>query len=116
LQEKGYINLYQREPKKYGWETNVKTRANMLSNLQECIKDSSAEIRDRDTLDECYNFIRHENGDIKARTDCFDDRVVSLAIALQICRVNPFYEPSKRWGRGHSNTVLPARSKRRTGY
>lgn len=93
LKERGYPSVYQHEPSKYGWRTDLRTRHNMLATFFEAIKDASVKVRDRITLDEMYNLIRTPTTQkIEARESCHDDCVISLAIALQCIRVNPFYE------------------------
>jgi hypothetical protein len=116
LQERGYTFLYQHEKGKVGWRTDMRTRANAISTLQEVIRDGSGELRDRGTLDEFYNFIRHDDGKIEAREGCHDDRVMSAGIAYQICRVNPFYEVSPRYQSLHRKPIQHTVSRRRTGY
>lgn len=116
LQERGYTFMYQHEKGKVGWRTDMRTRANMISTLQEVMRDGSGELRDRGTLDEFYNFIRHDDGKIEAREGCHDDRVMSAGIAYQICRVNPFYEVSSRFQSLHRKPITQAVSRRRTGY
>lgn len=97
LQELGYSYLYRNEQKKIGFNTNEKTRNYLIATLQMVIRENTGTIRDRETLDEFHDFVRDEKTNkIAARHDCHDDRVMSLGIAWQAIRVNPFYKPSPR--------------------
>lgn len=125
LRERGYPSLYKYEKDKYGFRTTQHSRHNMITTLMDSIKDGSVMVRDRDTLDEMYNFIRAEGtGKIEAREGTNDDRVMSLGIALQCVRVNPFFEATSK-GRSRSITIgsltppprpIGGGHKRRTGY
>ncbi len=86
-----YSPLYKRAPDKYGWETNSSTRGNMLGTLMDAILNGTVKVRDQATLDELRSFHRNvETGKLEAMEGNNDDRVMSLAVALQVCRVNPF--------------------------
>lgn len=105
LSEKGYANMYQVDGKP-GFRTDVRTRYNMIATLLEAIKTTSCRIKDRDTIDEMYNFIRNQvTQKMEARESCHDDRVMSLGIALQCVRINPMYEPPLQ------STMLSRRNK-----
>ena len=94
LGELDYPDLYEYETGKKGFRTDSASRSNLIATLLDAVRDGSVKIHDRDTLDEMYNFIRHERTmKIKAREGTFDDRVMSLGIALHCIRINPFYEP-----------------------
>ncbi|HOW26931.1 MAG TPA: terminase family protein [Elusimicrobiota bacterium] len=96
LEELGYTHLFKYDKDKAGWSTNVKTRHLLITLMQDVIRQSSAEVRDRDTLDEMYNFVRDErSGKISARENCTDDRIISLGIAWQMSKANPFHEESE---------------------
>lgn len=124
LRELGYPSLYKYEKDKYGFRTTQNSRHNLITTFMDAVKDGSMMVRDRDTLDEMYNFIRAEGtGKIEAREETHDDRVMSLGIALQCIRVNPFYEPTARHRGGNVRVgALTAEPRaigghrRRTGY
>jgi hypothetical protein len=97
LHELGYPELYKYDQDKFGWRTDMSSRHNLISTLMDAIRGGHCVIQDRDTMDELYNFIRNENSmKIEAREGTHDDRVMSLGIALQCIRVNPYYEPRTR--------------------
>jgi hypothetical protein len=124
LKELGYPLLYKYDKDKYGFRTTQQTRHNLISTFMDAVRDGSLIVRDRDTLDEMYNFIRAKGtGKIEAREETNDDRVMSLGIALQCIRVNPFYEPTTKHRRSPlviSSLASEPRAigghRRRTGY
>ena len=106
VQEKGYSHLYCYDQNKPGFLNNVQSRTNMISTLMDAVKDGSVIIRSRETLDEMYNFIRNEKTmKMEAREGCHDDCVISLAIACQMIRVNPYHEPINK-GRERGKAIL----------
>lgn len=97
LKKREYPNLYRYAPDKTGWLTNVQSRHSLISTMQAITKEGAAFIYDQDTLDEMSNFIRNvKTGKIEAREGCRDDRIMSLGIAWQIARVNPYEKPNPR--------------------
>ncbi|MCR4284952.1 MAG: hypothetical protein NUV97_02810, partial [archaeon] len=63
-----YPNLYYHEnydqegTKKLGWQTNGKTRSNMLDNLNSGIEEYTLGINDKEFLNECIDFIDNGSG------------------------------------------------------
>lgn len=102
-----YSPLYKRDRDKHGWETNIRTRGDMLGTLMDAILNGSVKVRDQATLDELRSFHRNkETGKLEAMEGNNDDRVMSLAIALQVCRVNPFRDSRRDEEAGISVTSL----------
>lgn len=100
--KRDYPHLYQREvfdergrrrTKKLGWLTTAATRPLMLDALARAIRERSLTIRDHETLAECMTFVYDKNGRMAAREGSFDDRVIALAIALQMHECSPHFEP-----------------------
>ena len=122
LVEMGYPSIHKHDLDKYGWRTDTASRHNMLTTLMDAVKDGSLLIRDRDTMDEMYNFVRNEKTmKIEARQGCLDDRVMSLGIAVQCIRVNPFHEETNRHrNRTFSTSIFagsePRKRRSATGY
>jgi len=124
LVEMKYPQLYKHDENKFGWRTDMSSRNNLVATFLEAIHGAHVTVRDRDTLDEMYNLVRNPRTmKIEARTGTFDDRFMSLGIALQCIRVNPFFEPRPRDRMGFrsipsvitkSTTLLGRR--RATGY
>lgn len=93
LERLNYPNLYIREKfdtldktlqKKHGFQTNISTRKNILSNLKNKHRiDYSIEC-DAETLREMLYFIVSENGKPQAMEGKHDDLVMALAIAHQV--------------------------------
>lgn len=93
LERLSYPNLYIRErfdsidkslQKKHGFQTNVSTRKNILSNLKNLHRiDYSIEC-DAETLREMLYFIVADNGKPQAMDGKHDDLVMALAIAHQV--------------------------------
>ena len=128
LVEMGYPKLYKYDTDKYGWRSDMATRHNMISTFLDAIREGSVKVKDRDTMDEMYNLIRNPRTQkIEAREGTHDDRVLSLGIALQCIRVNPFEEPTKQmkkmgWFGGRESVVMGGSDgksqvrRRSTGY
>lgn len=121
LKEREYPSIFS-EDEKPGFRTDIRSRHNMIATLLEAVKDKSARIRDRVTVDEMYNFIRNPvTQKMEARESCHDDCVMSLAIGLHCIRINPMFRPPVQRG-GVSRIGLshlrPADAPRRspTGY
>jgi hypothetical protein len=70
-----------------GWVTNVETRQPMLDELAAAVRNMAIDIRCLDTLKEMVTFVRNPDGKPEAQEGSHDDRVISLAIALQIARI-----------------------------
>jgi len=97
--------------KKYGWDTNVKTKAIMIQDLSAFISEGHIKLYDPNTIDELLTFIYHKNGKTGARGGCFDDRVMALAIAVQVFK----HRGSRRIIRSKDNSIKPTVSDV-TGY
>lgn len=122
LVELGYPQLYKYDVDKYGWRTDMSTRNHLIATLLDAVRGTHVTVRDRETLDEMYNLIRNQRTmKIEAREGTYDDRMMSLGIALQCMRVNPFFEPKRKDALFHSLVSVvkekPGEGRRRaTGY
>lgn len=67
-----------------GWITSVETRMPMLDELARCIREETVDILCPDSVREMLTFVRNVDGKPEAQEGCHDDRVISLAIALQL--------------------------------
>jgi len=67
-----------------GWVTDGTTRMPMLDALAAVIREGSMELNSTDSIREMFGFVRGEDGRPEAQEGTHDDRVVSLAIALQM--------------------------------
>lgn len=103
LEELGLDNFYMREvfdkvnqiwSHHKGFRTTQTTRATLISNLQESLRDEDGvTIFDRDVWDELRSFVFTQRGREEAAPGCKDDRVFALMLAL--------------WGRKSSWTPKP---------
>lgn len=92
-----------------GWRTDVRTRPVMLDDLARAIREGTIKLNDAETVQECLTFVRNEKGKPEAQEGCHDDRVMALAIALQVHQLTPLHGPKgKAW--------KPQPLNRRTGY
>jgi hypothetical protein len=85
--------------KRYGWDTNAKTKPLMIQELGAFLREGHLRLNDTATIDELITYVYDRDGKTEAMNGCFDDRVMSLAIALQvflkrrIIRKPTFYKP-----------------------
>ncbi len=103
LKKKNYPNLYQREKldasgdgrktKTAGWLTTKKSKYKIVDQLRAALRDGESGICCKETLSEMGDFTIHEgdNGTMTygAKLGCFDDRVMSLAIGLEMLYTIP---------------------------
>lgn len=93
-----YPNIYgeiiieppNRPKQRYGWSTNKATRYVMIDNLIEIVRDKTHGIQCAETFEEMMNFKISIEGRMEAEKGQNDDRVISIAIAHQVRRLNPF--------------------------
>ncbi len=67
-----------------GWDTNEKTRAQMLGDWLKAFDNNLIRIYDEDTIEQHQTFIVNKNGKPEADTNTHDDAVMSCAIAYQL--------------------------------
>ena len=72
--------------KRYGWVTSRATKPEMIDYLVEDVREDSHGIKCAESFEEMMSFKAQEGGALEADPGCFDDRVMSLAIA-KILRV-----------------------------
>jgi hypothetical protein len=70
-----------------GWQTNLKTKPQMIDVLAEALRDGLITVRTSATLAEMQIYRREPNGDTSAPPGFFDDRVMSWAIVLSVARI-----------------------------
>lgn len=89
--KKRYRNIYRRRTvdritnkprQEYGWRTDSRTKPLAVDKLAEHIREGTAVINGKETIEECLTFIRNAKGGMEAQEGCYDDRVMSLAIGL----------------------------------
>lgn len=94
LKNTGYKNIYVETKKderggepltpRIGWYTTVKTKPLMIDHLHALLRDGQSGIRNKATVEECQSYVVGDNGSFNAQQGCFDDRVMSMAIAQQM--------------------------------
>lgn len=103
LKKKNYPNLYQREKldanadgrktKTAGWLTTKKSKYKIIDQLRGALRDGQSGVCCKETLSEMGDYTIHEgdNGTMTygAKLGCFDDRVMSLAIGLEMLYTIP---------------------------
>lgn len=70
--------------KEYGWRTTPKTKPLMINGLAEVIANSEIQINHPGSIEECRRFTIHPDGTLAAPNGQHDDRVISLAGAVQM--------------------------------
>lgn len=108
-----YTELYMRErrdtitdeiTKEIGWNTNTKTKIELIDNGKKILRDKSVEELPKELIAEMRTFVRNkENGSVGAESGCHDDEVMAWLIAQMMALVDPYWElkekPSYYMGR-----------------
>ena len=101
-----YDNLYiekaldergQRQKRKLGFSTNMKTRPLILDHLRQIIREKILVIHSKETIDELQTFVVHANGKEAAQAGSHDDRVMSLALACYMIYMYPYHETTRSY-------------------
>lgn len=87
---------------RFGWDTNSRTRPDMLGQLKQEIRERSTELHDPIMIRECLTFVKNKDtGKEAAQEGCNDDIVMARAIASAVRQMHPFQS---------INTTAPQRS------
>lgn len=81
---KRYNRRTNRPTEVLGWRTTVETRPVMLDRLSEAVRNESLTIPCEESIAEMMSFVRGDDGKPQAQEGAHDDRVISLAIALEV--------------------------------
>lgn len=93
LERLGYRHQYLRKNEnkingaymhEYGFRTDMRTRPEIISNLQQFVRQYPEKINDRDTLAEMLEFIYNKDMRPEAQEGSHDDLVMGLAISLKV--------------------------------
>lgn len=85
-----YDEKLKKKRKKFGWETNTKTRPLMLAQMQEEIHQGALRLENKVLMKECLTFIRNpETGKVEAQSGCNDDFVIACAISGMVRQLRP---------------------------
>jgi hypothetical protein len=82
----------QPEAKPFGFPINVKTRSTVIEGLESALREKVFDGLDRELLYELQTFVhRSTNPTPRAQEGCNDDRVLALAIAVELFRQRGFH-------------------------
>lgn len=73
----------------FGWRTDLKTRPQMMMDINQSINNRQYIIRSQLVIDQLRTFIRNEKGKAEAAPHCHDDAVIGNAIAIQMYKELP---------------------------
>jgi len=105
LVELDYPSLYYRQrfnketkqtTSEIGFHTDAKTKPLFIGYLQDIVRTEQADIPEKETVDEMMTFVRNDDGSMGASKGNHDDRVMSLAIAYYVMKMNPVVESSSK--------------------
>jgi hypothetical protein len=103
LKKANYANLYQREKldshgdgkkqKQAGWLTTKKSKYKIIDGLRSALRDGECGVVSKDTIKQMGEYTIHEGDSgtctYGAKLGCFDDLVISMAIALEMLYTIP---------------------------
>lgn len=119
----GYRRLYRRTPAQsvgdqpqqlLGWDTNRKTKPEMIAGLAELLREGTDGIRALETARELLTFVRTSDGKTEAAHGAHDDLVMAYMGAQQIARIHPV--PSSRTASGSKGVAIRQPRSTKTGY
>jgi hypothetical protein len=126
LKNKHYTPMYYKEildektmrkTKKFGWETNLKTKPLMIDELKRIIRDRILECWAEEFFKECYTYIELDDGSTEPESGCFADIVTSMAIGAQLYKRYPTpqedKQPSYGFGKPKGISIRRAGMRRR---
>lgn len=75
-----------------GWKTTRETRPMMIEELSKWLREERIHIYDVEIVGEMMSFVRYPDGQGRAASNAFDDRVIALCICIQMYMRNPMSE------------------------
>jgi hypothetical protein len=88
-------NVTKKTTLQYGWKTTITSKPLMIDDLVTVVRDDEIIINSKDTIEEMQTYVRDEQGKMNAQEGCYDDRVISLAGAVQMHKLTPVRKPKK---------------------
>jgi hypothetical protein len=76
--------LTDRETIKLGFSTTAKTKPLIIDQLRASVRENEIELNDKVTLREMLTYVVTESGAMEAEPNCYDDCVMSLALANHV--------------------------------
>ncbi len=86
-----YYNLYYRKDvgnredkmtRQMGFKTTSKTKPILIDTFAKLFREDELKINCRETLSEMSTYVEDDTGSMNAQSGCFDDRVISAALAI----------------------------------
>lgn len=74
----------------FGWNTNMQTKPLIIANMMSAIREGTTKFNSEQLIAECITFRRNERGHFEAQEGEHDDRVMAMAIALQLINEIPY--------------------------
>ena len=87
--------ITERETVKLGFHTTAKTKPLVIDQLRAAMREGELQLNDKTTIGEMMTYIVTESGAMEAEAGCFDDCVMSLALANHIHE--GAWEPVETW-------------------
>lgn len=87
--------------KDIGFRTNSVSRDDLIAQFKQEIRENATELMDEALIDECLNFIKHDNGEISAAPGCHDDLVIARMIAGKMRKLYPYVHKKSDWKDGY---------------
>lgn len=78
-----YENLYVDDKQLLGFQTTLNNRKELLADMEEALRTNTLKINSSRTVKELFTFILTTNEKAEADKGCFDDLVMSLALAVK---------------------------------
>lgn len=101
LRDLNYPRIYYREKigqqgdpltAEMGWKTTRETRPLMIDEMSKWLREERLSIYDVEMIGEMMSFVRYPDGQGRAASNAFDDRVMALCICIQMYIRNPMTE------------------------
>jgi phage terminase large subunit len=90
----------------------------MVADLIGFVREHKIILKSRKLIDECLSFVRNKRGKPEAQQGCHDDRVMAMAIALQVWKANPslvinlpVIKPEMDWNRKNWEAKMAKKKK-----
>lgn len=99
---------------KLGFNTTTKSRPQLLGDIAAEIREEAAELRDKDLITECLNFVV-KNGKAQASEGSTDDFIFAWGIAGQLMRYYPYSSEIEKGFKQRARDLLNRRPKPNQG-
>lgn len=79
-----YDKLMDKETVKLGFSTTARSKPLIIDELRASMREEELELNDKTTIREMLTYVVSESGSMEAESGCFDDCVMSLALANHV--------------------------------